>query len=165
MQQLTQEYVKSIFDYDPITGVVQHRTKKCKAQIGDRAGSVSKTRSRYLRVFGKKELEHRIIWLYMYGALPFGEIDHINHDRTDNRLCNLREVTHHVNMQNKPQYVNNSTGTTGVSIDKRCGKYRAYLSINGKPKALGYFDTYEAAVATRNAAVIQESGYHANHGK
>ena len=163
MKTLTQELVREIFDYSSDTGIVTHRTKKVKAKIGDRAGSSSKTQSRYLRVLGKKELEHRIIWLYTFGYLPIGEIDHINHDRTDNRLCNLREVTHHSNMKNKPKYTSNSTGTTGVSIDKRCGKYRAYLSVDGKPKGLGYFDSYDAAVLARTTA-LQGAGYHANHG-
>lgn len=164
METLTQEYIKSLFDYDPLTGVVTHRTQKVKAKVGDRAGSSSKSESRYLRIFGKKVLEHRIIWLYVYGELPQGEIDHINHDRGDNRLVNLREVSHKTNMQNKPKYSNNHTGMSGVSIDKRCGKYRAYLNIGGKPKGLGYFTKYEDAVAARMVALDTVEGYHANHG-
>ena len=165
MTLLTQEYVTAQFYYDPLTGIVTHRTKKVKANIGDRAGSVSQTKSRYLRVLGKKELEHRIIWLYVHGRLPNGEIDHLNHDRGDNRLCNLREVTHQTNMQNKPRYANNSTGTAGVSVDKRNGKYRAYISVNGKPKGLGYFTEYQDAVNARLAYLKSVESYHANHGK
>lgn len=164
MEELTQDLVKSIFIYDEDTGVVTHRTAKVKAKVGDRAGSSSKSHSRYLRIFGKKELEHRIIWLYVHGSLPVGEVDHINHDRGDNRLCNLREVTHGLNMRNKPRYRNNETGTSGVSTDKRCGKFRAYISINGKHKGLGYFTHYEDAVAARVAALATAEGYHANHG-
>ena len=165
MTQLTQALVQELFQYFPESGEVLHRTNKVKAKIGDRAGSLSKTGARYLRVLGKKELEHRIIWLYVYGYFPEHEVDHINHVRSDNRITNLRKVTHLVNMQNKTKYSNNVSGTTGISIDKRCGKYRAYLNVEEKPKSLGYFDNYEAAVAARTAAVIQESGYHANHGK
>lgn len=161
---ITQTLVQSLFHYDPLTGVVLHRTNKVKAKIGDRAGSSSKSASRYLRIFGKKELEHRIIWLYMMGAFPVGEVDHLDHDRGNNRWVNLRVVTHGDNMKNTPRYSNNSTGATGVSIDKRCGKYRAYLSINGKPKGLGYFDTCEEAIAARAAALANAEGYHANHG-
>ena len=164
MVAITQECVKSLFDYDPLTGIVTHRTQKVKAKVGERAGSSSKSHSRYLRIFGKKVLEHRMIWLYIYGVLPQGEIDHINHDRGDNRLVNLREVSHQINMQNKPRYSNNHTGTSGVSIDKRNGKYRAYLSIAGKHKGLGYFIKYEDAVAARMAALKTVGGYHANHG-
>lgn len=163
--EITQALVQELFSYDPLTGAVTHRTNKVKAKIGDRAGSSSKSESRYLRIFGKKELEHRIIWLYMTGSLPVGEVDHKDHDRGNNIWDNLREVTHGVNMMNKPKYANNKTGTAGVSIDKRCGKFRAYLSIDGKPKGLGYFTTYEEAVAAREAALAQAEGYHANHGR
>ena len=161
---ITQELVKSLFHYDSDTGLVTHKTKKVKANIGDRAGSSSKSNSRYLRIFGKKELEHRIIWLYMIGTLPTYDIDHEDHDRGNNKWENLREVSHAVNMQNKPKYQNNKTGFAGVSVDKRCGKYRAYLSIGGKPKGLGYFSTFEEAVAARSMALNSTEGYHANHG-
>lgn len=161
---ITQSHVLDLFAYDPLTGLVTHRTNRVKVKAGDRAGSSSKSASRYLRIFGKKELEHRIIWLYMTGALPIGELDHEDHDRGNNRWNNLREVTHAVNMQNKPRYANNRTGTAGVSIDKRCGKFRAYLSIGGKPKGLGYFTTYAEAVSARSAALANAEGYHANHG-
>ena len=162
---ITQALVWELFSYDPLTGIVTHRTNKVKARIGDRAGSSSKSESRYLRIFGKKELEHRIIWLYMTGALPAGEVDHEDYDRGNNRWGNLREVTHGVNMKNKPKYANNRTGTTGVSTDKRCGKFRAYLSIDGKPKGLGYFTTYEEAVAARTSAMANAEDYHVNHGR
>lgn len=163
--EITQELVKSLFHYDPVSGLVTHLTNKCKAKVGDRAGASSKSASRYLRIFGKKELEHRIIWLYMTGTLPTLEIDHEDHCRGNNKWGNLREVSHSVNMKNKPKYQNNTTGTAGVSMDKRCGKFRAYLSIAGKPKGLGYFTSYEAAVVARNFAIATTQGYHANHGQ
>ena len=163
MSCLTQDLVRRLFEYNEATGIVFHRTNKHKAKIGERAGSSSKSGSRYLRIHGKKELEHRMIWLYVYGCLPEEEIDHINHSRSDNRLCNLRLVSHEENMRNKPKYKSNTTGHAGISVDKRCGKYRAYISIEGKPKSLGYFDSLTAAVNARECAK-QQGGYHANHG-
>lgn len=160
---ITQAYVQEHFSYNPLTGIITHRTNKCKAKAGGRAGSLSKTKSRYLRVFGKKELEHRIIWLYMTGALPEYEIDHIDQDRGNNRWNNLREVSHSENMKNKPKYKSNTTGVAGISIDKRCGKFRAYISVEGKPKGLGYFTNLSDAVNARASAMV-ERGYHANHG-
>lgn len=162
--EITQALLQEHFHYDPLTGEVTHLTNKTKAKIGMRAGSSSKSKSRYLRINGKKELEHRMIWLYVKGYLPVGEVDHKNHNRGDNRWGNLRGVSHAINMQNKPKYVNNRTGMAGISIDKRCGKYRAYISVQGKPKGLGYFTHYEDAVAARNAALITTEHYHANHG-
>ena len=162
---ITQDLVRTLFFYDPHTGWVTHQTNKVKAKIGDRAGSCSKTGARYRRIFGKKYLEHRIIWLYQFGHFPLYEIDHINHVRNDNRLENLREVTHAQNMKNKRQYTNNAVGCVGASVDSRCGKYRAYISLNGKPKGLGYYSSFEEAVAARNAALAQAQEYHANHGQ
>lgn len=68
-------------------------------------------------------------------------------------------------MKNKPRYASNSTGHAGISIDKRYGKYRAYLNIDKKPQSLGYFTTLVEAIAARAAAVQQTEGYHANHGR
>ena len=164
MKNITQAQLQEHFYYDPLSGEVTHLTNKVKAKAGSRAGSSSKSKSRYLRVNGKKELEHRMIWLYLYGCLPDGEIDHENHDRGDNRLCNLRVVDHATNMKNIKKLSSNSTGCSGVSIDKRCGKYRAYINIDKKHKGLGYFATYEAAVLARQAALFTAGGYHANHG-
>lgn len=161
---LTQALVNSLFLYDPNTGCVTHKINKGKVKAGSRAGSVSKTGARYLRVQGKKELEHRIIWLMVYGHLPPKEVDHINHERGDNRIDNLRCVGHPENMQNKSAYRNNSVGHTGVSIDKQCGKFRAYVSVQGKPKGLGYFTSLEDACAARASALAQLEHYHANHG-
>jgi len=162
--QLTQALVQSLFDYCPDTGVVTHRIDKHKAKAGTRAGSTHKSKARYLRVQGTKQLEHRIIWLYVYGELPEHEVDHINQDRSDNRLCNLRAVTHAQNMRNKPRYVNNTSGTAGVSVDRRCNKYRAYINVAGKHTGLGYYDSLEEAVAARHAALKAGGDYHANHG-
>lgn len=162
---VTQALVQSIFTYCPVTGNVVHATNKVKVKRGDRAGSVSKSGARYLRIWGKKYLEHRVIWLYVTGAWPTHEIDHVDHNRGNNRWENLRETTHAVNMQNKPRYTNNTSGSAGVSVDKRCGKFRAYLNIHGKPRGLGYFDTYAEAVIARVSALSCVEGYHANHGK
>mgnify|MGYP003611564476 FL=1 len=164
-QDITQAYVQEHFLYCPVSGQVVHKTAKVKAKVGDRAGSRSKCNSRYLRIHGKKYLEHRVVWLYVTGEWPINEIDHKDHDRTNNRWENLREVTHAVNMKNKPRYASNSTGHSGISIDKRCGKYRAYLSIDKKPKSLGYFATLAEAIAARTLALQQTEGYHANHGR
>lgn len=162
-QSLTQELVQSLFIYDSVSGLLINRVNKGKALAGAISGTVHKNGTIYVRVLGKKEIAHRIIWLYVNGYLPV-EIDHIDHNRSNNAWNNLREVNHAQNMLNKPIYKNSKTKCSGISIDKRCGKYRAYIQVNCKQKGLGYFDTLEQAIAVRSTA-LKEHRYHDNHGK
>lgn len=160
-----QQELQETFNYCPISGTFTYKMQKGKAKIGDVAGSYHESGAIYIRFQGKKHLAHRLAWLYMYGQLPKGEIDHKDQDRSNNAINNLRDVSHDLNMKNKPKYQNNSTGVAGVSIDKRCGKYRAYLSINGKPKGLGYYLTLEEAKAAREKALREQEDYYDNHGQ
>lgn len=108
---------------------------------------------------------HRLIWLYMTGEWPKGEIDHINGDRSDNRWCNLRDVSHKENSINLKLSKRNTSGTIGVSFNKREKSWIANIqNKEGKQTYLGTFKTKEMAVAARKAAEI-EFGYHPNHGR
>ncbi len=95
---------------------------------------------------------------------PSGEIDHINGDRTDNRICNLRDVTSAGNSCNRRRQDRNTSGVTGVAWDKRASRWQARIGLNGKQKYLGYFDSLDEAVAARKAAEL-ELGFHPNHGR
>ena len=85
---------------------------------------------------------HRIIMDITDSKL---QIDHINHDKLDNRKENLRVVTHQQNSYNKTVYKNNESGYTGVHLYKPTGKYMAYIKANNKRKHLGYYKTIEEA--------------------
>ena len=115
------------------------------------------------RLFNKTYSAHRIAWLIYYGEWPKNQIDHINQDPTDNRIENLRDVTHAENNKNRTLQNNSTTGYSGVSFYKRDGKYRAEISINNITKHLGYYDTAEEAAAVRAVASINYN-YHPNHG-
>ncbi len=99
----------------------------------------------------------------MTGAMPCDEIDHIDHDRCNNRWENLREVTHRENSMNTSMRSDNTSGAMGVSFAKREQKYNAYIHVDGKRKSLGYFEDINDAIAARVAAEV-EFGYHVNHG-
>lgn len=139
-EDLTAEYMRRAFDYDPEAGVLT-RFYDGKVLKGIPVGGDGR---RLLEVLGRRHMVYRLCWLHYYGHWPNGSIDHINGDPTDNRIANLRDVTHEVNMQNrrKPSRTN-KTGYLGVSPHQ--GKFVAGLSVDGRRRYLGIFDTPEAA--------------------
>lgn len=113
---------------------------------------------------GVAYLAHRIA--YAMGASdPCNlEIDHINGDRRDNRLVNLRPVTSAMNKRNSRIPNHNTSGRVGVSFRQDKGKWRACITIGNRPKHIGYYDTFEQAVIARSA-VERDNGFHENHGR
>ena len=90
-------------------------------------------------------LVSRLVAQAFIGNIDGFEIDHINRDRQDNRLCNLRKATTSQNHLNTNTPISNTSGFKGVSWHKARGKWRAIVSFGGKSKHLGHFDTAEAA--------------------
>lgn len=133
--------------YNPETGLFN---KKGYVELG------------YLRIRlkGKQYMAHRLAWLYSYGEWP-KYIDHINHDKTDNRIANLRSVSHTENMKNKPKYKNNKSGITGVyQMEKN---WRVLITSNKKRMHVGYYPSlFDAACARKSAE--NKLGFHKNHG-
>ena len=115
------------------------------------------------RLFNKTYSAHRIAWLIYYGEWPKGQIDHINHDPTDNRIKNLRDVTASENNRNRTLQKNNKVNFNGVFFDKQTNRYRAQIKIDGVKKCLGRYDTVEEAIAARKVADINYN-FHPNHG-
>ncbi len=152
-QILTQEYVKSLFDYNPETGIFLWKVKKSQnTKIGIESGTKNKYGYRVLVINYIPYLAHRIAWLYVYGVIPNKHIDHKNRIRDDNRICNLREVTYSENCQNIKIPKHNSTGCIGVYFNKKLKKYGASIKVNKRNKHLGLFDTIFDAAATRRSA-------------
>jgi hypothetical protein len=103
-------------------------------------------------ISGKTMRAHRVAWAIHYGEWPKAEIDHINGDRADNRISNLRDVSRIVNMRNVELSPKNTSGHNGVHWDRRERKWRARIRINSKLKCLGYFhDINDAVKARKNA--------------
>jgi hypothetical protein len=96
--------------------------------------------------FSKKMIRaHRVAWLCFYGEWPKGEIDHVNRDRSDNRIVNLRVVTRQQNARNKKR-------PGGIQRIKSSGRWRVQISIAGKPKHIGNFKCFGAAMKARRNA-------------
>ena len=174
-RQLTQEYVRSLFDYDPETGVLTWKwrepssasTKSALASINSRfAGRAAGAKHKgYIRMYvaGEQYYAHRLIWLLVFGEWP-DNIDHINGDRSDNRLNNLRSVSHTENMRNSSMSSLNTSGITGVSWRPSSKVWVAYITADRRRKHLGTFAALGDAIAARKAAE-ERFGFHPNHGK
>jgi hypothetical protein len=150
---LTQERLKELLSYDPETGVfVWVKQVSSRALLGGVAGSNRRDGYRRIKIDRAEFLTHRLAWLYMTGAFPPNETDHINMDKSDNRFFNLRAVTHSENQHNKGKQKNNKSGFKGVSYYKQTQKWYAAIKLNAVKKSLGYFLTPEEASAAYLAA-------------
>lgn len=114
------------------------------------------------KLFGKRLKAHRVIWAWVHDDWP-DEIDHINGNKADNRLSNLRPVDHAENSRNRKFYSNNTNGSIGV-FQRPSGRWCAHISVDRKRVVIGTFDTKEQAAAARQQAEAMH-GYHPNHGR
>jgi hypothetical protein len=147
MRKLTAHRLREVLKYDRNTGVFRWRMSLAKrVKIGDVAGCARQDGYRLIRVDGRLYLASRLAWLYMHDCWPKNEIDHKNTIRGDDRLQNLRDVTHAENKQNSRRaHRDNKTGLLGVMTSQ--GKFRAQIRLDGKARHLGTFETPEAAHA------------------
>lgn len=164
--RLTQKRLKEVIKYSPLTGEFIWKVSPSGCvKIGDDAGCIDKSNGyRRIDIDCKKYLGHRLVWLYVHGEFPWGHLDHINHVPGDDRLCNLREVTHSENHRNRSKAANNKSGVTGVSWYEQTWKWQAYITLNGKREKLGYFEEFTDAVNARKEAE-RNYNFHKNHGK
>lgn len=157
-----------IFRYDDHTGKLHWKTAtNRRIKIGCEAGTLLDNGYLGVGVNKKRYLAHRIIWDMNNpdDALQHGEeIDHIDHDKLNNRLHNLRKVTKITNHRNRPKNKNNTSGTTGVSYHKNHGRWYAQIMVHGRTVYLGHFKDKNAAIEARKIADIK-FGFHKNHGK
>jgi len=170
---MTQDYLKERLTYDPLTGLFTWRTQVSRSKswnskyAGRAAGNVSVRTSGYaplqIRIDYKLFYASRLAWLYMLGCWPSGEIDHINHDASDTRWVNLREVSRADNMRNASKHKDNTSGYTGVGWFKRDGTWRVRLHYGAREIHGGYFSSLEDAVAKRKELELKY-GFHPNHG-
>lgn len=155
---ITPEEVQLMLDYDPTSGHFTWKIKRRGKNIGVPAGYLEKTGYRRIRIYGKPYNAHRLAWLYTHGKWPQGVIDHIDGNRDNNRINNLREATLTQNQYNRRVKCTSSTGRKGVSLARREGRYQSQITIGGVKKFIGYFDTIEEGVCAYNKAAIAAQG-------
>lgn len=156
------EYIKQYINYDPQLGLLTWKSSRGRAVKDAQIGSIN-LGYRRTTIKGKHYLVHHLIWLLETGNLPKDCIDHINHDRLDNRFINLRAVDRIENQKNLQKRPNNTSGVTGVSWYPARNKWHQRIQVNGTQIHLGYFsDLQEAAKARKEAEILY--GFHENHG-
>ena len=143
-ETITQERLKTLVNYDPITGSFTWNQKRRKCKLGAKVGCVAKNGYILIRIDDRLYTAHRLAWFYMTGSFPPEQIDHINGNRADNRFANLRQATNAENAQNRRRK-DNKSGYTGVR--KENSKWLAEIKINYKPMRIGLFATPEEARA------------------
>jgi len=168
MNLITQNELKEVLNYDPETGVFTWLTSPGnRVAIGGAAGSACKVTcgKSYQRIMYKNipYYAHRLAWLYVYGSFPEKDIDHIDGNGLNNKIDNLRAVTHQENGRNRRQSSANTSGCTGVTFYKRDKKWYSHICINGKMINLGFYIDWSDAVCARKSAEIKY-GFHENHG-
>jgi len=151
-------YLRQILNYDLETGFLYWKINKSPTAT---AGSIAGAKSYgyiNIRIDNISYRAHRIIWKMFYGVEPANLIDHINRNRSDNRICNLREANNSQNNANSK--TKNKFKMKGVRVINKGCRYEAFITIKGKYKYLGVYDTPDDA----HAAYIREAKkYHGEY--
>ena len=167
----------NLFNYDKQYGKIYWKPKNvynCKSEkecarwnsrfSNKEVGCLNSHGYRKTKFLNKLVSVHRLIWLMEYGEYPNDQLDHINGNRDDNRIENLRISNPLINMQNRKQNENCKSGCSGVYFNKRENKWRAHIKSNKKNIHLGYYIDLNDAVNARKQAEIKY-GFHENHGR
>jgi hypothetical protein len=153
-EHFTPEQLRSFLEYDPVTGVLRWRVSEVlgRRKAGSIAGSLRPTGYLNISINGKNFLAHRAAWAIYFGAWPNGILDHINGQRSDNRIANLRPTTIAQNAANSGPRSNNKAGIKGI-FRTPSGRWKASIRVDGCNVSLGLFDTsLEAGDAYQTAA-------------
>lgn len=174
----TPERLRQLLSYDAETGILRWKDRsrddfksersfsRFQSQCSGKVAFTSDKGTGYLQgtVEGRTLVAHRVIWAIVTGEWPDGLIDHINHDRKDNRLSNLRVVDAVENARNQSLRHDNKSGRVGVRWHRWTQGWIAMGRVNGKAVQLLHTKNYAEAVAAREK-FERERGFHENHGK
>jgi HNH endonuclease/AP2 domain len=168
-EPITREFVRSILDYDPKTGIFTWLPREPRPgfervdrawisrRVGKAAGTVNVKGYVVINLLGIPRLAQRLAFIWMTGEAP-EFVDHINRDRTDNRWANLRPATATQNLANGKLRSDNTSGYRGVTWYKPYQKWMARILNKGDDHFLGYYDTVEEAAAVYERAAADLFG-------
>ena len=157
-RKLTVDVLRRLLDYNPDTGVFRWRYDMRRVPMDGVAGR--KNVDGYWGVSVNKEyiLAHRLAWFYVYGEWPNGDVDHINRNRSDNRICNLRVATRAQNVHYSRPSSKNKSGYKGVHFIKRQKLWGAQIKVDGRSINLGSYADPKLASAAYQAAAKKHFG-------
>jgi hypothetical protein len=159
MNKPSYEEVAKILDYNPKTGKFFRRVNTSpNGRIGDVKGYTTKRKYRKTSVGGIQFYDHQLAWLLFYLKWPEKQIDHINGNKQDNRILNLREVTVSQNALNRSHQANSKTKHKCINWKTDRKKYRVKIGISGKCHHIGYFKNIDDAIKARNKAIKKLHG-------
>ena len=174
--ETSQSNVRELLDYDMDSGVFRGRSRAWyrfktkrdygtwhKQYKGKLAGYINAKGYLIIRLPKSAYAAHTLAWIYIYGETPDGVIDHINGNKVDNRIVNLRNVSQKENTKNARLSKRNISGCNGVRWDNSKNKWTAYIGVNYKKINLGSFDNLDDAISARKEADTKY-GFHENHG-
>ncbi len=149
---LTQDRLKRAVSYDPEIGKFTRLERAPKSPAGNEAGYLRPDGYRAIRIDSQKYLAHRLAWLYVHGEWPTECIDHIDRNRSNNRIANLRHVSkQEVNFDLQSRQ-GSSSRFVGVKFRKDRQRWTARITVDGKHHNLGCFASEEEAYAAYLAA-------------
>ena len=155
------EELKEFLHYNPDTGVFTWIKKPhARIKVGQVAGSKISNGYLQMQLKGINYYAHRLAYYMYHGVDPLEKcIDHIDGDKANNKINNLRLASNAQNCMNRVNLsINNTSGVRGVCWDKFYKKWRGVIMINGEQKHLGYFINIEDAIKVRKEAEIKYFG-------
>lgn len=163
--ELTQDRLKELLTYNPESGEFHwNSAHACRSKRKSlKAGSTNRNGYSSVYVDGRPYQIHRLAWLYMTGERPV-EIDHINHQKSDNRGANLAASTRRQNCRNLSLRRTSTSGVTGVNFNRKTQLWEAWIGVDGARIYLGSSVGKSGAIAMRKDAEVAH-GFHPNHGQ
>lgn len=161
------ESLQEWLSYDPETGLVTWAKNPSRRTVaGQNAGFLHRNGYVYIDLFRRRMLAHRVAWMLHHGTDPGQmQIDHIDGDRTNNRISNLRIATNAENGRNAKLYNTNTSGVKGVTWHAHTRKWLAKIGLNWRTHYVGIFDTVEEAAVAIQEARERLHGEFANDGR
>lgn len=146
---VTQKRLKELLSYNKKTGIFTRLVASGPSKKGSIAGYKNDQGYTMIPIDYGQYRAHRLAWLYIYGYLPENEIDHINRNRSDNKISNLRVVSRTCNLRNSGVQKRNTSGVTGVRWRESESKWTSFIGVNKKYVHLGIFRKKVDAVKAR----------------
>ena len=160
-ENLSADRLKELLSYEPSSGrFFWLASPNNRIRVGQEAGALSAEGYLQISVDGRRYSAHRLAWLAHYGRWPDQSIDHIDGDKTNNRINNLRDVCQSQNMQNL-RSANRDSRTGILGVTKVGTRWKAQMGVDGKQVFLGLYQTPEEAhtayvAAKRLRGVLQK---------